>query len=212
MPSAQPLLERVFDLLADLLVRQVGQERERALGDSHVGVLLQDAVAVATKSTVSVEVYSKVTSFHVSSAARSGWQWRAAAVRISGPSFQMSRPSLRASTIASSATRFADGAGLDAHRMPDGAAAELQHHVFAEIVQQLVHLAGVDSAGSHRHHLAQAGPVLLEEQAVRQILGVARLAQRVVDARDHRRVAFELADHRARVDVIDARQGASTSR
>ena len=141
---------------------------------------------MATKSTVSVEVYWNVTSFQVSSAARSGWQCLAAAARISGPSFQMSRPSLRARTMASSATRFAVRARLDAHGMADGAAAELQDHVLAEIREQLVHLAGVDAAGGHRHHLAQLRPVLLEEQAAREVLGIRRLAQRVVDACDHR--------------------------
>jgi hypothetical protein len=47
------------------------------------------------------------------------------------------------------------GAGLDALRVADRAAAELQHHVVAEQVDQLVHLAGVDAAGRDRHHLAQ---------------------------------------------------------
>ncbi len=48
-----------------------------------------------------------VTSFQVMSAASSGLQCFAAAARIAGPSFAMSRPSLRARTIASSATRLA---------------------------------------------------------------------------------------------------------
>jgi len=32
----------------------------------------------------------------------------------------------------------------------DGAAAELQDDVLAQVVQELVHLAGVDAAGGHR--------------------------------------------------------------
>ena len=67
-------------------------------------------------------------------------------------------------------------AGLDAHRMADRAAAELQDHVFAEIVEQLVHLAGMDAAGGDRHHLVERGPVLIEEHAVLEAL--RRLASR----------------------------------
>jgi hypothetical protein len=37
--------------------------------------------------------------------------------------------------------------------MTDGAAAELQHDVLAEMVEQLMHLTGVNAAGRHRHHL-----------------------------------------------------------
>ena len=70
---------------------------------------------------------------------------------------------------------------------------------------QLVHLAGMDAAGGDRHDLVQRGPVLLEEQAVLQTSAACvRVAQRVVEALDHQRIAFELADDRARVDVVDA--------
>jgi hypothetical protein len=42
--------------------------------------------------------------------------------------------------------------------MADRAAAELQHHVLAQIGQQLVHLAGMDAARGHRHQLASGWP------------------------------------------------------
>src|SRR3954468_4139447 len=58
------------------------------------------------------------------------------------------------------------GAGRDAHRVADRAAAELQDAVFAEVVQQLVHLAGVDAARGDRHDARQRGPVLIEVQAL----------------------------------------------
>ncbi len=90
--------------------------------------------------------------------------------------------------------------------MADGAAAELQDDVVAEQVQQLVHLAGMDAAGRHRHHLAQAGPVLLEEQAALQVDFVVRLAQHVVEALHGQRIALQLADRRAGMDVVDAGQ------
>ena len=38
------------------------------------------------------------------------------------------------------------GAGGDAVRVADGAAAELEHDVLAEVVEELVHLAGMDAA------------------------------------------------------------------
>jgi hypothetical protein len=53
--------------------------------------------------------------------------------------------------------------------MADGAAAELQHHVVAEQIEKLVHLAGVNAARGDRHHLERIGPILLEEYAARQI-------------------------------------------
>jgi hypothetical protein len=57
--------------------------------------------------------------------------------------------------MASRATRLAVAPGLDAHRVADGAAAELQHHVVAEEVEKLVHLAGMNAARRHRHDLVQ---------------------------------------------------------
>ena len=78
-------------------------------------------------------------------------------------------------------------AGLDAHRVADGAAAELQDHVLAQIMDQLVHLTGMDAARCHRHHLVERSPVLLEEQAMLQALRGVRIAQRVVEALDHER-------------------------
>ncbi len=52
--TAQLLFERVFHLLRDLLVGEVGQERKGALRDAHVGSP-QATLAVGTKSDVSVE-------------------------------------------------------------------------------------------------------------------------------------------------------------
>ena len=86
--------------------------------------------------------------------------------RICGPSLRMSRPSLRAKHHRLERDAVGSGAGLDAHRVTDRAAAELQHDVFAEIVEQLVHLPGMDAARRHRHDLVQRRPVLLEEKAV----------------------------------------------
>jgi hypothetical protein len=90
--------------------------------------------------------------------------------------------------------------------MADRAAAELQHHVVAEQVEQLVHLACVYAARRNRHHLAQGSPVLFEMQATGQVdqsSGVA--ADRVVTLHGHR-VALELAHRGAGVDVVDTCQ------
>jgi hypothetical protein len=89
------------------------------------------------------------------------------------------------------------GAGGDAHRMPDRAAAELQHDVLAEVVQQLVHLAGVDATRRDRHDGREAGPVLVEVQPGRGVRDVGALAADVVVAAHVAGIAFELADHRA---------------
>ena len=90
--------------------------------------------------------------------------------------------------------------------MADRAAAELEHHVLAEIGQELVHLTGMDAARGDRHHLAQPRPVLLEEQAALEVDQIERLPQDVVEALHHVRVTLELADHGARVDVVDPGQ------
>ena len=96
------------------------------------------------------------------------------------------------------------GAGRHAFGMSDGPAAELQDDVVAEQIEELVHLARMDAAGSDRHDLAQSRPVLLEEQAARGVDLVARLAQHVVEAKHGVAVALELAHDGARVQVIDS--------
>ena len=95
-------------------------------------------------------------------------------------------------------------AGLDAHRMADRAAAELQHDVLAEQVEELVHLPGVDAARGDRHQLVERRPVLIEEEAVLEPHRIEVLAADVVVALGRRRIAFELADDGAGVDVVDA--------
>ena len=92
----------------------------------------------------------------------------------------MSRPSLRALTIGFERDAVGRRAGLDALRVADRAAAELQHHVVAEQVEQLVHLAGVDAARGDRHHLAQIGPVLVEEDAARQVLPACSVSRQTL--------------------------------
>ena len=90
--------------------------------------------------------------------------------------------------------------------MSDRAAAELQDDVVAEQIEQLMHLPGVDAAGSNRHDLAQRAPVLLEVVAAQQVDLRVRVATDVVVALHGRRIAFELADRGAGMDVIDAGQ------
>jgi hypothetical protein len=94
----------------------------------------------------------------------------------------------------------------DAHRVADRAATELEHHVLAEVLEQLVHLAGMDAARGDRHHARQRHPILIEVDTRLRVLGDVVQAQRVVVAPDHQRVALELAHDRAGVDVVDAEQ------
>ena len=71
-----------------------------------------------------------------------------------------------------------------------------------------MHLGRVDAAGGDRHGARQRAPVLVEVDAVAQVGGHLRAAQRVVVAAHHGRVAFQLADHGAGVQVVDADQPA----
>jgi hypothetical protein len=50
------------------------------------------------------------------------------------------------------------------------------------MIEQLMHLAGVNAAGRHRHHLVEARPVLVEEHAVFEFCRVEVLAADVVIA------------------------------
>ena len=118
-----------------------------------------------------------------------------------GPSFLMSRPSLRALTMTSSATRLATApvwmpAGWPIVPPPNCSTTSSPRQV-----EQLVHLAGVDAAGSDGHDLAQ-GPVLIEEQAVRRFACVRNRGTRRRSPQGHG-IALELADRGAGVDMID---------
>ena len=109
--------------------------------------------------------------------------------------------------MASKRDAVGGGAGLNPLGMADGAAAELQHDIFAEVIEQLVHLAGVDAARGDRHHLVEARPMLVEEHAMfERGIGLKSSTADVVIAARRGRIAFELADHGAGVDVIDAGQ------
>src|SRR5207237_279072 len=78
----------------------------------------------------------------------------------------------------------------------DGAAAELEDDILAEMVEQLVHLAGVDAAGGDRHDARHRRPVLIEVDAVPRVGRHVVEAERVVVAPDDGRVALQLADDR----------------
>ena len=90
--------------------------------------------------------------------------------------------------------------------MADRPTPELQHHVVAEQIDQLVHLAGVNAARGHGHHLAHPAPLLAVEQAPRQVDFVDRLTTDVVVALHRQRIALQLAHGGARMQMIDAGQ------
>src|SRR6266850_804111 len=98
------------------------------------------------------------------------------------------------------------GAGLDAHRMTDRAATELQHHIVAEQVDQLMHLARMNAARGHRHDLAQPAPVLAVKQPSGKIDLGDDVAAYVVVALHGHRITLELADRGAGMKVIDPGQ------
>src|SRR5271157_6401353 len=74
------------------------------------------------------------------------------------------------------------GARLDAMGVADGAAAELQNDVIAEQIDELVHLAGVNAARGHRHQLVERSPMLIEENAMLELLRIEVLATDIVVA------------------------------
>ena len=169
MFTAQPLSRQYCTWRGDLLVGEIGQERKAALGNAHDPAPYIETLAVGTKSGVSVEL---VVEGDVLPDLQRRLQRRAGLRRL-GQNFR-ALVQIVAAFVAGEDHRFqrdavGGGAGLDAHRMADGAAAELQHHVLAEMIEQLMHLAGMDAARRHRHHLVEARPVLVEEHAVLQL-------------------------------------------
>src|SRR5271165_2437480 len=90
--------------------------------------------------------------------------------------------------------------------MANRSSPELKHAVFAEIVEQLMHLAGVDAAGSHWHHSWHGRPVLLEIQTEAWIYRDLILAQSVVVAAHGIGIDLQLTQHGAGVNVVDSRQ------
>jgi hypothetical protein len=73
-------------------------------------------------------------------------------------------------------------AHLDAHRMSDRAAAELQYGILAETVKQLVHLPSMTTARCRPHHPLQIGPGMIEEDAPRPIDWHVRVTIDIVNA------------------------------
>ena len=71
--------------------------------------------------------------------------------------------------------------------------------------QELVHLAGVNAARGDRHQFLEGGPGLIEEQPVLEPPRNKVLAAGIVMPLVVVRIAFELADDGARMNVVDAR-------
>lgn len=93
------------------------------------------------------------------------------------------------------------GALRDTVRLADRFATELQDRVFAE---KLMHLARVNTARRDRHDAGKRSPMLIEEHTVQGIRRNEILAQDVVETVRRVRIAFELTDDGAGVDVVDA--------
>ena len=88
----------------------------------------------------------KVISFQVSSACLSGVHHLAAASRILGTFLHIVAAFVSRQDHCFQRNTIGNRTGLYAHRVANGSAAELQYHIFAEIIQQLVHLAGMNAA------------------------------------------------------------------
>ena len=111
----------------------------------------QPTDGVATASGVSVDSKLKVMSFQTWSAAFSSGQPLAAFSRMSGPSLKVVLALVAGLDHRLDGDAVGGRARGDPHRVADRAAAELQHDVLAEVVEQLVHLAGVNAARCDRH-------------------------------------------------------------
>ena len=61
------------------------------------------------------------------------------------------------------------GAGRVAPWVAERAAAELEHRVVAEDLDQVGHVVDVDATGGNRHHRRQRDPGLVEVEATRRI-------------------------------------------
>src|SRR5664279_2518954 len=90
--------------------------------------------------------------------------------------------------------------------MANRASPKLKYAVFAEIVEQLVHLASVNAAGGHRHHSGHGGPVLFEIQTEAEVYRDLILAQSVVVAAHRIGIAFQFTYYRAGMNMVDSSQ------
>src|ERR1700721_2404530 len=90
---------------------------------------------------------------------------------------------------------------LDCARVANGATAELPHHVFTEMVEQLMHLAGMNAARGHRHHFIEAGPILIEEHAMLEFCRIEVFTADMVVAARGRRIPLQFATHRSGVNM-----------
>src|SRR6202030_1017142 len=94
------------------------------------------------------------------------------------------------------------------HGMADRATTKLEDYVLTEVVNELVGLPRVDAAGCDGHHAGHRSPVLVEVDPVHEIALDIPGTEGVVVAPHHIRIAFELADHRSRVDVVNPEEPA----
>ena len=96
------------------------------------------------------------------------------------------------------------GAGAVAARMSLGSAAELEHAVGSEDVDQFRHVPDVDAARRHREDRGHRRPGLVEVDAPALVRGDEVFPQQVVDRHGGGAVSFELADHGPVVQLIAA--------
>src|SRR5271165_2775029 len=202
------LVETILDLASDLLVGQIGKKREAALGNAHgLGPFrwqgLSNGKASDGKARGRNEV-RRVRRVVVEGDVLPDLQRLAKGRAGLGGLGQNlgTLVNIVAALVAGEDHGFqrdavGGRAGRDAAGMADGAAAELQHDVLAEKIEQLVHLAGMDAAGGDRHQLVEARPRLVEEDTVLELHRVIILAADIVIASRGVRIALELADHGA---------------
>ncbi len=97
-------------------------------------------------------------------------------------------------------------AGSIAPGMAERAAAELKHGIVAEDRNQRRRVPDVNAAGGDRKHAGHCAPILIEENAAAAVFLDVAITHQIDPAQGGRAFAFELADNRAGVQVIAARE------
>src|ERR1019366_7419670 len=168
-PNSPPPGEAEVHLPDDLRVAQVRQERKGPLGDSH-GV--RSGSGNRRRRNEIRSVGRGVVEGDLAPGVERRLEWGAPSGGVT-KNLEALVPDVAALVSrqhhAFEGHPVGRGTGLDALRVADRPAAELQHDVVSEQMEKLMHLPGMDAAGCHRHHLLQGAPVLVEEDGAGKI-------------------------------------------
>ena len=130
----------------------------------------------------------------------------AASVRMSLPSFSISRPSLRASHAGFQRDAVGAGAGRVAPGVTQGTATELQHGIVAEDADQRGHVPDVDTTGGHGEQRQAWNPSPDRRRYRGAVFRHEGFTQQIDPAEGGCAIAFQLADDGTGVQVVTTGQ------